>query len=125
MTRENELTREQIEQWRIAWANDGLKPEVFAQLNAMCDLALAALSERVWVPVSERLPERNIHVLLRFQNGQCDVGKWGGRRWIDPFGDDGEDFITPAHWMPLPPLAAGAIEVRRRVLVSIIRKLRK
>jgi hypothetical protein len=74
-------------------------------INALCDMALkaAALERGVWVPVSKRLPPRNEHVLLCFSNGARQVGKWGGKRWIDPYSDSKyEEFTTPTHWMPLP-----------------------
>ena len=62
-----------------------------------------------WIPVTERLPEKEKAVLLRFASGDMVVGDWyyeeeGTTSW-ESHTDDGwvtycEGKIT--HWMPLP-----------------------
>ena len=54
-----------------------------------------------WIAIDERMPKRNELVLL-FVNGCMDVGKWGGKRWIDPYGPTDEEFFKVTHWMLLP-----------------------
>ena len=101
------LTAEMVEDWRTAWANDGLKPEVFAQLNAIADAALRGLAGE-WVPVGERLPERGSFVLVAWRNSKCPlaVAKFTGKRWLDPHAWDNstEEFSAPECWRTIPPV---------------------
>lgn len=67
-----------------------------------------------WVPVTERLPEKNIEVLICFagQNTLASTGQYTGsdkdvKGWCYPWEnraatDTGDDPVV-THWMPLPP----------------------
>lgn len=71
------------------------------------EMALAYLKEHFdepkWIPVTERLPEKDKEVLCLLGDGEfwlavwdhCDDGLWtDGERWVS------KCFVT--HWMPLP-----------------------
>lgn len=51
-----------------------------------------------WVPVTERLPEHTVCVLVAYSNGAVEVDAWGHDGWMD------EDLSNGAitHWMPVP-----------------------
>lgn len=53
-----------------------------------------------WVPVTERLPEHTVCVLVAYSNGAVEVDAWGHDGWMD------EDLSNGAitHWMPVPEL---------------------
>lgn len=50
------------------------------------------------IPVTERLPEYTVCVLVAYSNGAVEVDAWGHDGWMD------EDLSNGAitHWMPLP-----------------------
>lgn len=51
-----------------------------------------------WVPVTERLPETTVCVLVAYSNGMVEVDAWGHDGWMDEDLSNG----TITHWMPLP-----------------------
>ena len=60
---------------------------------------IAVAQERTrWIPVTERLPEYTVCVLVAYSNGAVEVDAWGHDGWMD------EDLSNGAitHWMPLP-----------------------
>ena len=67
------------------------------------DDAIAAVSELLprWIPVSERLPEEDVDVLVITNYGMhvADLDEDG--LWNASHGDSWE-FPDPTHWMPLP-----------------------
>ena len=81
--------------------------------SAAADLieAQAAESEELkaqvprWIPVEERLPEQDVPVLARFEDGRIprqspDIVLWNGRGWMHVHLHRNVCGIT--HWMPLP-----------------------
>ena len=70
----------------------------------------AALPEG-WIPVSERMPERNRDVILALTTGAVLVGFYYGQQmgwdWAETDTDEDADAAV-THWMPLPaaPVAA-------------------
>lgn len=60
---------------------------------------IAVLQERQrWIPVTERLPEYTVCVLVAYSNGAVEVDAWGHDGWMD------EDLSNGAitHWTQLP-----------------------
>ena len=62
-----------------------------------------------WIPVSERLPEKNRSALVYFDSGNMAVGYWYDKDECISFWqiwtDDGwvsDADCEPTHWMPLP-----------------------
>lgn len=70
---------------------------------------LEALKRSRWIPVEERLPEKNESVLVRFETGNMGVCFWvikdkftlGWKVWTDDGWIQDCD-AGPTHWMPLP-----------------------
>ena len=65
-------------------------------------------AERRWIPVSERLPEEDVRVLL-YSHGVTAVTAVGWIRKFEPdisewecWDDKWSSWDTPTHWMPLP-----------------------
>ena len=58
-----------------------------------------------WIPGTERLPEQDVPVLARFEEGRIprqnpDIVLWNGRGWMHVHLHRNVCGIT--HWMPLP-----------------------
>lgn len=68
----------------------------------------AALSERVWVPMSEKLPEDHVRVLVRGYGNVFVAGHVTERARWEIVNDSWIADSEATHWMPLPepPLAA-------------------
>jgi hypothetical protein len=67
-----------------------------------------------WIPVSERLPEKDKSVLVYFDSGNMAVGYWYEKDECVSFWqvwtDDGwvaDTDCEPIYWMPLPPAPKG------------------
>ena len=60
--------------------------------------AIEELSKPRWIPVTERLPERNGTYLVYVYGDVTDLNYWRGK-W-HRLGDDYTKAVT--HWMPLP-----------------------
>lgn len=67
------------------------------------------IREQRWIPVTERLPEKQKDVLIYFENGNAAVGFWHDQDedvtfWC-AYTDGGyytDCEAEPTHWMPLP-----------------------
>ena len=57
-------------------------------------------SEKAWITCSERLPENNEEVLIKFSNGKIDRGYRVSIFWF-PNNEFYADY-TVVSWMPLP-----------------------
>lgn len=51
-----------------------------------------------WIPVTERLPQKGVDVLVTYPDRHINMGTAGYDDWID---EDVEDGLV-THWMPLP-----------------------
>ena len=73
-----------------------------------CILAAAALreqEERRWIPVTERLPERDVQVLGWYKDNpfsqyRPEVVAWNGNGWVFVYAHRYVTNVT--HWMTLP-----------------------
>ena len=60
---------------------------------------IAVAQERTrWIPVTERLPDQCMDVLVRYRDKDILMGTARGDDWLD---EDLEDGVI-THWMPLP-----------------------
>ncbi|HHL9190488.1 TPA: dATP/dGTP pyrophosphohydrolase domain-containing protein [Escherichia coli] len=53
-----------------------------------------------WVPVSERMPDKLIPVMVMYEDGEMWSAMWNGNRW-----DDGTEYPDPhsvTHWREMP-----------------------
>ena len=68
----------------------GMSP---ADIRIMAVAALREQEERRWIPVTERLPDIGIEVLVYSEDdGVC----------VDYYGGDSFGYYDVTHWMPLP-----------------------
>ena len=73
-----------------------------------CVLAVAALreqEERRWIPVTERLPEKNKEVVGWYKDNpfspfRYGIVSWNGHGWVFTYAQRYVDAVT--YWMPLP-----------------------
>jgi len=64
-----------------------------------------------WVKTSERLPARNLPVLVGWRRATAwgatwhfDVAKFGGKRWLEVVPEaDNEEFLPPDCWREIEP----------------------
>lgn len=66
-----------------------------------------------WIPVTERLPQKGVDVLVTYPDRHINMGTAGYDDWID---EDFEDGLV-THWMPLP--TAPGVEPGRRQLQEV------
>ncbi|ENI5983987.1 DUF551 domain-containing protein [Salmonella enterica] len=53
-----------------------------------------------WIPVSERMPDKLIPVMVMYEDGEMWSAMWNGNRW-----DDGTEYPDPhsvTHWQKMP-----------------------
>lgn len=96
--------------------NDDIYDYELKELWPALELAVTALrekAERRWIPVTERLPDRNLPVLVRCTNttisggyvthiGSCDSGKFWFLRTQPGIASFPVREWQVTHWMPLP-----------------------
>ena len=99
------MTREEMLKWLKKLNTKPYSDFPYKPMNEALDMAIKTLEqEPKWVPVSERMPEKNVWVLTTFTmtNDKNDIdikriNRWNGQ-WEDEF-----DFCnTVIAWMPLP-----------------------
>ena len=63
-----------------------------------------------WIKTSDRLPPRNLPVLVGWRRPtawgatwQFDVAKFGGKRWLEPMPEPNEEFTAPDCWREIEP----------------------
>lgn len=98
---------------KLNWANQNRYPYVSQREAEAYRMAIEALEQTRWIPVSERLPEAEYgesdSVLVCFEDETQDVLYFNGGNWCYP---TGETYISVNHkngwhnkvvaWMPLP-----------------------
>lgn len=65
------------------------------------DMAIQALEQTKWIPVSEGLPETDDDVLITADNGEIYLGfiyKYDSKSWYI----NSKEYHEPIAWMPLP-----------------------
>ena len=84
------------------------RPAAVQAVSDACILAVEAIreqEERRWIPVTERLPERDVQVLGWYKDNpfsqyRPEVVAWNGNGWIFVYAHRYVTDVT--HWMPLP-----------------------
>ena len=73
---------------------------------AICDLPAADVAlVRLWIPVAERLPEKNKEVVGWYKDNpfspfRYGIVSWNGHGWVFTYAQRYVDAVT--YWMPLP-----------------------
>lgn len=101
------MTREEKEQWDIfmrIWVIPALK-NTWGEKK--CKEIVEALEEweeqEPWIPVSERLPEKNVEVLATTENGYVTIAEWlEYDHWFIHEGSTNAHTDELTAWMPLP-----------------------
>lgn len=80
------------------------KPDV-QEFYRLAEIALRGQEERRWIPVTERLPERDVQVLGWYKDNpfsqyRPEVVAWNGNGWVFVYAHRYVTNVT--HWMPLP-----------------------
>lgn len=74
-------------------------------------LAIKALEQQRWIPVSEKLPEKNIEVLVTTKWDGITIGEMlGNNDWLIYEGTTYADNDDIKAWMPLPSSYQGESE---------------
>lgn len=88
------------------FCDDRLKSDAADLIEAQA-VEIEKLKARVprWIPVTERLPEQDVPVLARFEDGLIsrqspDIVLWNGRGWMHLHLH--RNVCGIRHWMPLP-----------------------
>ena len=92
---------------RLAKAVLSRNKDLIALLSDAAD-AIEELSKPRWIPVTGRLPETGVDVLVMFPHNMAvasrDMGEWvvnSGDGWCTDV-NLSDDEKEPTHWMPLP-----------------------
>lgn len=95
------MTREEAIKW-LGYSKQG---EVGKAVEAL-DMAIKALEQTTWIPVSERLPEEYKKVIVSDAYNGIYIGEfidaaenWGGKHFINEHGMHSKSVTA---WMPLP-----------------------
>ena len=83
--------------------------EVVNHRAAMLQAGNSPAAPDGWIPVSERMPDKLIPVIVMYADGEMWSAMWNGNRW-----DDGTEYPDPhsvTHWREMP--AAPQQEVKK------------
>lgn len=104
MTADEAKNKEQYAIKRLQDAKDGYKEYL---TDEALDIAIEALEQTKWIPVSERLPEDKTTVLISCEDmylqklNPC-VGWRNGQYWNTFTANGCKQILYPTAWMPLP-----------------------
>ncbi|MBW7622114.1 DUF551 domain-containing protein [Citrobacter portucalensis] len=71
-----------------------------AALKSILQAGNSPVAPDGWIPVSERMPEKLIPVMVMYEDGEMWSAMWNGNRW-----DDGTEYPDPhavTHWREMP-----------------------
>ncbi len=87
--------------------NEGERAAYRTAISEIAELPAADVRPR-WIPVTERLPETGVDVLVKFPQNMAvasiDIGEWvvnSGDGWCTDINLAGGE-KNPTHWVPLP-----------------------
>ncbi|MDU1184797.1 MAG: DUF551 domain-containing protein [Citrobacter sp.] len=68
--------------------------------SAMLQAGNSPVIPDTWIPVSERMPEKLIPVMVMYEGGEMWSAMWNGNRWYD--GTEYPDPHAVTHWREMP-----------------------
>lgn len=103
-----EFTKKNIsmcERFEVFRRENGLCPDTALEIQQTILQTLEGKQQREWIPVSERLPEAHVDVLMITDKGEYVIGYWvskGDHSWWAHSVGKWIDFDEAPYWMPLP-----------------------
>ncbi|EMW0953860.1 DUF551 domain-containing protein [Citrobacter freundii] len=70
------------------------------KIQSECDAGNSPATPDGWIPVSERMPDKLIPVMVMYEDGEMWSAMWNGNSW-----DDGTEYPDPhevTHWREMP-----------------------
>ena len=70
------------------------------KIQSECDAGNSPVTPDGWIPVSERMPDKLIPVMVMYEDGEMWSAMWNGNSW-----DDGTEYPDPhevTHWREMP-----------------------
>lgn len=84
----------------LGWVKDAMRESYDACRAAMLQAGNSPVTPDGWIPVSERMPDKLIPVMVMYEDGEMWSAMWNGNRW-----DDGTEYPDPhsvTHWQKMP-----------------------
>ena len=98
------METKQIIRWLYDKAARAQDHSYARMLNMIAKLVRELDEKQRWIPVTKRLPEEWVDVLVWSEYGFCETAVYLGirGRWLVSWNHDMLDADTVTHWMPLP-----------------------